>query len=228
MSCRRKLSLAIDGIVLTMPPQGSVDRWNYCHHGITHMWRKRSDAATPELAGDEPYVKQVPIARALPLWGGISEGGFRELVFHADKKITTDEWVAAIGGGKLQAVVKELNPDSPAGPWTMLCDGEKFLHTCTSRKVYRDCKVRVWKIPAKSPDLNPIERFWAWLRKELRRFDMADLKAGRSVPGRVAYLQRVRNILRSTRSQAHAAACAKSLRRVCKEVVLKKGAASRG
>ena len=95
-------------------------------------------------------------------------------------------------------------------------------------QVYQDYKVVVWKIPAKSPDLNPIERFWSWLRKELRTFDMADLKAGRPVPPKVAYLQRVRNILRSARSQAHAAACANSLRKVCKEVVLKKGAGSRG
>ena len=110
----------------------------------------------------------------------------------------------------------------------MLCDDEKFLHEHASRGVYRDSKIRVWQVPAKSPDLNPIERFWSWLRKQLRSFDMAELKAGRPVPGRVAYLRRVRNILRSHRSQTHAAACAKGLRKVCREVVLKRGAASQG
>ena len=110
----------------------------------------------------------------------------------------------------------------------MICDGEKFLHTRESREVYRACKVRVWKILAKSPDLNPIERFWSWLRRELRSRDLADLKAGRPVPGKLAYMQRMRNILRSARSQANAAACARGLHRVCKEVVSKKGAASRG
>ena len=146
---------------------------------------------------------------------------------HANKKITTDEWVAAIDDGKLRAVMKDLNPESSAWHWTMRCDGEKFLHAPASRKVYQDCKVVVWKIPAKSPDLNPIERFWSWLRQELHTFDMADLKAGRPVAPNVAYLQCLRNILRSARSQAHAVACAKSLRKVCKEVVLKKGAGSR-
>ena len=102
------------------------------------------------------------------------------------------------------------------------------LSTCASRNINRACRVNAWQIPAKSPDLNPVERFWSWLRKQLRLCDMADLKAGRPVPGRLAYLQRVRNILRSARAQTHAAACVQGLRRVCKEIVLKRVAASHG
>ena len=86
----------------------------------------------------------------------------------------------------------------------------------------------MWKTPAKSPDLNPIEKFWAWLRRQLRARDFKDLKAGRPVPGKTAYRQRVRNILRSAKAQTHAAACARGLRKVCAEVVKKHGAASRG
>ena len=84
------------------------------------------------------------------------------------------------------------------------------------------------QVPAKSPDLNPIEKFWAWMRKQLRTLDMADLKAGRPVPGKTAYRQRVRNILRSARAQIVAGNFAKGLYNVCKEVERKEGAASRG
>ena len=65
-------------------------------------------------------------------------------------------------------------------------------------------------------------------RRQLRAHDFKDLKAGRPVPGKTAYRQRVRNILRSAKAQTHAAACARGFRKVCAEVVKKHGAASRG
>ena len=93
---------------------------------------------------------------------------------------------------------------------------------------HRKVKVRLWQIPAKSPDLNPIEKFWAWVRRELRARDFADLRAKRPVPGKTAYKKRVVNVLRSARAQRHAAACVRGLRKVCREVLLKGEAASRG
>ena len=226
--CKRKLGLAIDGVVLTIPPSKTIERENYCHYGDTHMWRKRGEAAMPELAGADHYAKQVPISRAIPMWGAISEAGFSVIMFHSQKKVVADDWEMFVEKGKLAAVARQLNPSSSHGPWHMLCDGEKFLHTAQSRRAYRKWRIKVWKTPAKSPDLNPIEKFWAWLRRQLRAHDFKDLKAGRPVPGKTAYRQRVRNILRSAKAQTHAAACARGLRKVCAEVVKKHGAASRG
>ena len=37
---------------------------------------------------------------------------------------------------------------------------------------------------AYSPDLNPIEKFWAWLRNRLRQRDLEDLQAGRPALGK--------------------------------------------
>lgn len=72
---RERLSLSMDGIIITIPPKNDIDRENFCHYGNTHMWRKPSERAVPELAGEDPYATQVPLNRAVPLWGGISEGG---------------------------------------------------------------------------------------------------------------------------------------------------------
>eukprot|EP00973_Karenia_brevis_P018829 2580275-Karenia_brevis.AAC.2 len=154
---RAKLSLAIDGVVLTIPPHDVTDRENYCHYGNTHIYRKKNEALMPELAGADPYAKQVPLSRAIPLWGAISEGGFCEIAYHSQKKMTTEEWEEFLAEGKLTTAIKKLNPPPRRGPWTMLCDGEKFLHTTESRKAYKACKVKVLQIPPKSPDLNPIE-----------------------------------------------------------------------
>ena len=47
----------------------------------------------------------------------------------------------------------------------------------------------------KSPDCNPVERFWAWLRKRLRAMDLKDAVAKRLVLGKSVYKARVRNLL---------------------------------
>ena len=45
---RECLSLAMDGVVLSMPPTDPTERMNFCRHGETHMWRKESETFSPE------------------------------------------------------------------------------------------------------------------------------------------------------------------------------------
>ena len=78
----RYLTMAMDGVVLAVPPEDAVARENFCRIGETHMWRKPSEAAKPELAGKDTYNKQVPTSRAVPMWGGIGVGGFGLVMFH--------------------------------------------------------------------------------------------------------------------------------------------------
>jgi hypothetical protein len=224
---REKLALAIDGVVIIKPPSEEVARENYCRHGETHMYRLASESVSAELAGADLYAKQAPLCRCIPMWGGISEGGYAEVLYHKYRKVDESEWSTAVENGKLLDAIKKLKPISRTGPWTVLTDGESFLRTKESNKAYRKCKVRLWQIPPRSPDLNPIEKFWSWLRRRLRALDFADLRAKRPVPGKIAYRQRVRNVCRSKKAQRVAAACAKGLRKVCQEVLRKKGAASR-
>ena len=86
--------------------------------------------------------------------------------------------------------------------------------------------MKLWKMPAHSPDLNPVERFWAWLRKKLRAMDLADAVAGRPVLGKSAYKARVRSVCRSKKAQSVAANQAKLMKRVCRRIISKKGAGS--
>jgi hypothetical protein len=154
---RERLSFSLDGIVLTVPPQHEVDRENYCRYGDTHMYRKKDEGCKPELAGDNPFAKQVPMNRAIPMWGGISAGGFRHVVYHADRKLNEDEWSELVEKGKLVEAVKGLNPVSARGPWWVIVDNESFLRTDLSKAAYRKQKIKLWSIPPKSPDLNPVE-----------------------------------------------------------------------
>ena len=64
------------------------------------------------------------------------------------------------------------------------------------------------------------------MKKKLRSMDLADALQGRPVLGKMAYKDRVRRVLRTKRAQTIAKNCANSLRKVCREVVKKKGAAT--
>ena len=224
---REKLSLSMDGVILGMPPSDSVERQNYCAAGASRMWRKRGEAAKADLAGGDRYSRQIPLSRSIPIWGGISQGGYAMVLQHDLKKVTSEEWAAAVDGGKLVRAVKALQPVKAAGPWHVLCDNESFLTAPASRAAHAKAKIHLWKIPARSPDLNPVERFWGWLRAALRKKDLDDIAAKRPVPSRAAYIMRVKALCRTAKAQQVAKNFAKVLRKVCVEVIEKKGAASK-
>ena len=89
---REKLSFAMDGVVVLMPPADPIERLNWCRFGETHIYRKLSEAFDPELSGDSDYGKQAPMKRALAMWAGCSQGGLAVVCFHDSKKIRPDEW----------------------------------------------------------------------------------------------------------------------------------------
>ncbi|CAL1158588.1 unnamed protein product [Cladocopium goreaui] len=107
---RQKLSFSMDGCVLTMPPKNLTERLNYLHSGQTHMWRLKSERLEPSLAGQDCFAKQSPLDRCIPLWGGLSEGGFATVVFHAKKKLTKAEWIRVLQAGKVASAIKSLRP----------------------------------------------------------------------------------------------------------------------
>ena len=44
-------AMAMDGVVLSLPPTDEMDRENYCHVGETHIYRKVGEGGKPELGG---------------------------------------------------------------------------------------------------------------------------------------------------------------------------------
>ena len=223
---RSKLSLAMDGTVVPMPPADATDRINFCRHGDECMWRKPSESFSPNLSGKDDYHNQVPLHRAVPLWGGCSEGGLAVVTFHKRKKLTVDEWVRAVTSGKLSGAICQVKPVSRRGPWEVLCDNEAFMKSKASTKACKAANVKLWHIPAYSPDLNPIERVWAWLKRKLRLMDLDDATRNRPPLGKMAYRARIRNVMKSKKAQETAANITKSFRKVCQTVLKKRGAAS--
>ena len=223
-----KIAFAMDGVVLTLPPADPVDRENYCHYGETHMYRKRGDATKPSLAGGDAWSEQVPLQRIVPMWAGVGWRGFGLVVFHKKRKLNGAEWATAVRSGKLVKACRQANGGEGVGPWRILCDNESFLDTGVCGEEYKKANVKLNHIPPHSPDLNPAEKFWSWLRQRLRAMDLADLKAKRKPAQRSAFKARVRSLCRSSRGQRVARNCMNGLRRACREVVQKRGAATRG
>ena len=223
---RAKMSLAMDGTVIPMPPDDPTERMNFCKYGEDFIWRKPSEALQPFLSGKDSYHNQVPLHRAVPLWGGCSEGGFATVCFHRRKKLSVDEWSKVVSSGKLAAAIRQLKPTLRHGPWHVLCDNEGFMNARAATQEYKNAKVKLWHIPARSPDLNPVERFWGWLKRTLRRMDLTDAIRKRAPFGKMAYKARVRAVIRSKKAQTVAANYARDLKKVCQTVIKKKGAAT--
>ena len=129
--------------------------------------------------------------------------------------------------GRLQNAIRALQPGAHAGPRRLLCDNESFLNAKSVRPEYKKRRIQLLPIPAKSPDLNPIESFWGWLRGELRRRDLEDLRLKKPGLTKTQYRNRIKEILRTVKAQNVAKAKFQNYKKVCKEVVNKKGAASR-
>jgi len=224
----KRLALAMDGVVLSLPPTDPTDRLNFCRQGNDRMWRKPKEGLSPALSGDDPYGKQVPLPRAVPFWGGCSAGGFAAVLFHKTKKVSVPEWRRAVVAGKLKKALAKVKAKKVGGKWHVLCDNESFLRAKAVAAAHDKSGVKLWKIPAKSPDLNPVERFWSWLRKKLRAMDLADAAKKKRALTKPQYAARAKRVLASKKAQAVAGACARGLRQVCEEVVAKKGAATHG
>lgn len=225
---KKKLAFSMDGVILVMPPKDATERYNYCRFGESHMWRKKSESTSPELAGDDPYGKQAPLARCIPMWAGIGQGGVGIVTFHATKKLNGDDWVKVVRSKGLKNAIKDAGPINRAGPWSVLCDNEGFLSDKRAKALYEAQRISLWRIPSKSPDLNPVEKFWSWLRRVLRAMDLKDAAAKRPVLGKTAYRERVRRGLKSAKARKAATNTVNSLKKTCREVIKKKGAATRG
>ena len=159
-----------------------------------------------------------PRNRSAHVGRGVSEGGCAIVTFHPTKKIQVGERASAVKRGDLVKAIRKVSLTPKNGPWTVLCDGEGFLRSKTSKKELAKATVMLWDAPPRCPDLSPVEKFWAWLRKQLRLRDLADLRAKRPTIDKSTYKARVRQIMSTKKAQKVAANIAKGSRKTCKWV----------
>ena len=101
-----------------------------------------------------------------------------------------------------------------------------FVFAPDSAKAHKQAHVKLLRIPAKSLDLNPVGRFWSWVRRALARMDLDDLVKERPVPGKVAYKERARRLLKSPKAQTVASNMYYGLQKTSRAVKKRGGKAS--
>ena len=130
----------------------------------------------------------------------------------------------------VKALRKEAKRDACAprkyGPWTVICDNESFLEAPAAVKAHARANVELWHIPPRSPDFNPVERFWSWVRRRLRKMDNDDLNAKRPPIGKHALQARVKALLKTRAAKRAARNYFASFRSTCVIVDKLKGAHS--
>ena len=109
----------------------------------------------------------------------------------------------------------------------IICDNESFLKTRAAERAHGKTNVELWHVPARSPDLNPVEMYWAKIRLWLRKMDLDDLRKGRRPVDKGGLQQRVRRLLQTAKAKGVAISTFSTLRRECVAVIKKKGAAIR-
>ena len=213
---RERLSMAMDGVVLTMPLADPIARHNFGRSAEQQCRRKRSEGNHPDFAGAHKYAKQAPVSMFVPLWGGCSAGGFAVVLWHQQRKVTAAEWSVAVSRGMLKKAILSLKPRRRRGPLFVIADNESPLRAPASRDAHEKAGVHVWGIPLGSPDLNPVEKRWSWLRRRLVALDLRDLKMRKKALDRAAFKARVQSFCRSQKAQRVAASCALGLKKVVK------------
>ena len=68
--------------------------------------------------------------------------------------------------------------------------------------------------------------FWGWLRKKLCHMDLEDLRKKRQLMDKAGYTARVKSIMRSQKAQSVAKSYAAGLRKTCRQVESRGGAAA--
>ena len=108
------------------------------------------------------------------------------------------------------------------------CENESFLDHAEAVKAYRKPRITLVHIPAKSSDLNLVEKLRGRARKKLHKMPLAECRAGRPVPGRIAYKEKIKRSLIAANAQQKARNLYGNLRTVAKKIVLKKGHGVKG
>ena len=229
MDLEEEVDLCMDGVLFSVPPTEAAARENYCLADENFMYRKPSENAAPETSGASKYSHQTPKYRCVPMWAGIGPAGVGFCFWHENKKVDQTEWAEAVDAGEVTSACKEASGRfRPRRPWLVLCDNESFLQAPASRAAHRRRNIELLQIPARSPDLNPVEKFWSWVRRQVRDQNLADLREGRPPVTKQALKRRIRALLRSNAAREVAKKTFKGLRNVCRQVIAKKGAATRG
>lgn len=111
------------------------------------------------LPGKVPVIERPLRGRSVNLIGAVGTDGVRALR-HVDGTVNGDEFVAFLR--------EDLGPTLHPGD-IVIMDGPRIHRVAGVQKALVEFGATAMYLPAYSPELNPIEMAWAWLKKALRK-----------------------------------------------------------
>ncbi len=170
-----RMNLVLDGVTLTMPPRPLSGRLKHAAQRISSMWVREGERLNNDLHTHNRCGIQ--LGTKVPLWGGFTGNGkFTLRMWTPKPKMTRQDWEELVPSVK-ETIDDAYGADLPHRPWVWH-DNERFL-LCPS--VYQQNGLTLHRFPPNSGDLNPIETVWAWLRKDLAKRELEDLKSKRTL-----------------------------------------------
>ena len=123
------------------------------------LWYRKGVDPKPNLAKPKNNKKVM-------IWGGISRRGQTQLfIYRLDEgeKSNKESYVDCLESSLIDA----MNGRFGDGKWRFLQDNARPHKAEYTMDFLEDANVRVIEHPPYSPDLNPIEKVWAWMKADI-------------------------------------------------------------
>lgn len=132
-----------------------------------HIWLDNQSQIWVQRPEDAAYLDQYmthrqPNRDKISIWAGFSATGVTRLgIIHGN-----------LDGSKLVDILADELPNYTArvwgsSEWYLLQDNSPIHRSHEVQDFLESKNVRRFKLPSYSPDLNPMENLWAWLKREL-------------------------------------------------------------
>jgi len=123
------------------------------------LWYRRDEE-------DKPHLTKPRNNKKIMIWGGISRKGQTPLYIYRlgeGEKVTAESYVECIEDSLIDVMDRKFGKNK----WRLLQDNARPHAAQYTQEFIEENNIRLIVHPPYSPDLNPIEKVWAWMKSDI-------------------------------------------------------------